>query len=60
MAPGARLAFTDLGKGTGSIGVPGNLARDYFPFAWAAGARIFSESWGSNSATYDGLAKGQP
>mmetsp|Transcript_31546 Transcript_31546/g.89554 ORF Transcript_31546/g.89554 Transcript_31546/m.89554 type:complete len:1752 (-) Transcript_31546:144-5399(-) len=60
MAPGAKLAFTDLGRTghNGGIGVPGNLSRDYFPFAWNFGARIFSESWGSDSATYDGLAQG--
>eukprot|EP00191_Tetraselmis_sp_GSL018_P024176 CAMPEP_0177623490 /NCGR_PEP_ID=MMETSP0419_2-20121207/28931_1 /TAXON_ID=582737 /ORGANISM="Tetraselmis sp., Strain GSL018" /LENGTH=1602 /DNA_ID=CAMNT_0019124047 /DNA_START=163 /DNA_END=4968 /DNA_ORIENTATION=- len=62
MAPGAKLAFTDLGvtgsDSGGGIGVPGNLRRDYFPYGWDAGARIFSESWGSDSTAYDALAKG--
>jgi len=62
MAPGAKLAFTDLGVSTAArgagIGVPSNLYRDYFPYPWGAGARIFSESWGSDSASYDALSRG--
>jgi hypothetical protein len=62
MAPAAKLAFTDLGVSSGArqagIGVPSNLHRDYFPYPWGAGARIFSESWGSNSAAYDALSRG--
>jgi len=57
MAPGAKLAFMDLSRGRASaVWTPGNLARSYFPRTYAAGARVHSDSWGSDVAVYDGLA----
>ena len=36
MAPGAKVAFQDLGTGTnGSIDAPDDLAREYFSYTYA-------------------------
>ncbi|KAK9815059.1 hypothetical protein WJX73_006174 [Symbiochloris irregularis] len=57
-APQAKIAFTDLGSGTsGSISVPSNLVAQYFPYPYARGARVHSDSWGTSSVVaYDSLA----
>ena len=44
-----------LGEATGGLAVPDDLAADMFPPGYAAGARIFSNSWGG-SYWYDGYA----
>eukprot|EP00624_Nannochloropsis_granulata_P000737 evm.model.NODE_12910_length_10155_cov_26.200590.2 len=49
-APGAKLAFFDVGFDTGSLSVPANFATRLFPPAYKAGARIFSNSWGTPAA----------
>ncbi|KAK9836281.1 hypothetical protein WJX81_001826 [Elliptochloris bilobata] len=57
MAPAAKLAFQDLGSGTsGSIDLPGDLAANYYPFSYTRGAHIHSDSWGTSTPDYDGLA----
>jgi hypothetical protein len=57
MAPGARLVFTDLGKGdSGRLYLPTSLS-DFFAFAYDRGARVHSDSWGGDLSTYDTLAR---
>ena len=58
MAPLAKVAFIDLGGGN-SHGVltPRELSRFYYPKTYEHGARIHSDSWGSDSPTYDILAE---
>lgn len=57
MAPGAKLAFQDLSSTRdGSVYTPGDLGDPYFGYAYAAGARVHSDSWGSDKYIYDGLA----
>lgn len=47
-APRARIAFFDIQDGTG-LNLPIPLDMAFFPFAYTAGARIHSNSWGSIS-----------
>ena len=72
MAPDAKLAFTDLAigragegkdrmersglKGGGTITVPGDMGGDYYCHTYAVGARVHSDSWGSESVEYDYMA----
>ncbi|KAL3130908.1 Signal peptide peptidase-like 2A [Trebouxia sp. C0009 RCD-2024] len=52
MAPMAKIAFQDLGSGAaGTISTPDDLANGYYK-----GARVHSDSWGTDSAAYDALA----
>ncbi|MBN2541942.1 S8 family serine peptidase [bacterium] len=57
-APLAKIAFQDIsttpGCGTNDAlnGIPLNLYTDYFPWAYNAGARIHSNSWGSTLSDY--------
>lgn len=48
MAPGAKLAFFDIGMNVAQqwLDVPEDLSKDLFPAAYAAGARVYSNSWG--------------
>ena len=58
MAPDAKLAFVSLGS-TGAendVFTPQSLASGYFPFTYAVGARVHSDSWGSSSTAYDYMA----
>ncbi|KAK9847309.1 hypothetical protein WJX84_004305 [Apatococcus fuscideae] len=58
MAPGAYMAFTDIGSGTsGSLGPPTVLSRDYYPFPYAVGSRVDSESWGTDVTSYDNMCR---
>jgi len=50
VAPGAKVAFFDVGFSTGDLSVPSNFATRLFPPGYKAGARIFSNSWGTPSA----------
>lgn len=50
VAPGAKLAFFDVGFSTGDLSVPSNFATRLFPPGYTAGARIFSNSWGTPAA----------
>ena len=51
MAKDAKLAFFDIGvAGAAGLRVPNDLARNMFPLAYTAGARIHTNSWGSNTA----------
>eukprot|EP00605_Chrysophyceae_sp_TOSAG23-4_P002672 GSChrysophyteH1.ASY1.ANO1.2948.1 assembled CDS len=55
MAKNAKISFFDIGdtsKGDGAIQLPGNIGNDMFKLQYGAGARIFSNSWGSESAQY--------
>lgn len=38
------------------VWTPSNLAVGYYPFTYAAGARVHSDSWGSAMTVYDSLA----
>jgi hypothetical protein len=54
MAPEARLAIIDLSKGAaGYVSAPDDLSDGYFKPTYAAGARIHSDSWGSDVIVYD-------
>ncbi|KAK9839424.1 hypothetical protein WJX81_001331 [Elliptochloris bilobata] len=56
-APDAKVAFTDLGDGTtNQINTRQDLADSYFPAAYAVGARVHSDSWGSETLEYDFMA----
>ena len=58
MAPKAKLAFFDIGQaGARGLSVPNDLARNMFPIAYTAGARIHTNSWGSNTAQYTSTAR---
>lgn len=46
MAPGAKLAFFDIGAKNGELLVPTDLSTYLFPSAHKAGARLHSNSWG--------------
>ncbi len=57
MAPAARLAFTDLGTGSGGrLFLPTSL-QDFYAFAYSRGARVHSDSWGGDLSIYDTLAR---
>ena len=56
-APGAKLAFDDVGDASGSLSsIPYDLATGLFPHSYATGARIHSDSWGSTATYYDTMA----
>jgi len=58
MAPAAKLAFFDIGEpGARGLRVPNDLARNMFPLAYTAGARIHTNSWGSNTAQYTATSR---
>lgn len=59
MAPEALLAFIDLGgrnNNTDAIFTPTELSTYYYPITYERGARIHSDSWGSDSPAYDNMA----
>lgn len=57
MAPHARVAFMDLGgDDSRSIYTPRELSKFYYPNTYERGARIHSDSWGSDSPVYDVLS----
>ncbi len=51
MAPGAQLIMQDVGSSSGLSGLSGDLT-DMFEQAYAVGARIHTNSWGSTTADY--------
>ena len=54
MAPGARMAFFDIGlAGESFLSVPSELESSMFPFAYDMGARLHSNSWGTNLNAYN-------
>ena len=52
VAPGARVAFFDVGDADGYLYTPDDLASGLFPSAAAAGAHIHSDSWGTDYNGY--------
>jgi hypothetical protein len=57
LAREARIVFTDLGVGSsGRLYLPSDLS-SYYSFAHNLGARVHSDSWGGDSATYDVLSR---
>ena len=52
VAKHARIAFTDLGGSNGGFRVPTNLGDDYFAYAYEAGARTHTDSWGRADFSY--------
>ena len=48
----AKIAFYDGGKPNGALAFPSNMQLKFFPPGYDAGARVFSNSWGSNFNTY--------
>jgi hypothetical protein len=59
VAPGVKLAVFDAGSSTGILTFPSNLNKRLFPPGYMAGARIFSNSWASNTAAYTYLDTGE-
>lgn len=55
MAPNAKLVMQDVGGASGLSGLQGDL-NDMFLQAYSAGARIHSDSWGTESSNYDSTA----
>jgi hypothetical protein len=53
MADGAKLAFFDIGDSNENLYVPSDLNTDLLAVMYAAGARVFSNSWGSSVNAYD-------
>ena len=50
MAPAAQLTVLSMGPNSGTgLSVPADLVADVFTDAYADGARIHSNSWGSNN-----------
>jgi len=58
-AYGARVAFTDIGPGCSPYyDVPVPLDTAYYPWSYAVGARVHSDSWGSSSdGSYSSLSQ---
>ena len=57
MAPGAKLAFMDLSSGNSDVvWTPGDLGNSYFQRTFSMGARVHSDSWGSDLTVYDSMA----
>lgn len=48
----AKIAFSDVGAGGGSLSLPSDMTATMFPWAYNAGVRIHSNSWGSSTNTY--------
>jgi len=55
-APLAKIAFDDVASSDGTISVPVDLGIDLFPHSYAAGARVYSISWGTTAIFYDTMA----
>jgi hypothetical protein len=56
-APGAKIAFDDVGDSSGSLtGIPYDLYEGLFPHSYAAGARLHSNSWGIEDSYYDTMS----
>lgn len=51
MAPLARIAFTDIGGSSDGLVLPTNL-QDIYQWAYNAGARIHTSSWGQSTGGY--------
>ncbi len=49
MARDAHIAFYDVGKADSELVFPIDLERDMFMWAFMAGARVHSNSWGGGS-----------
>lgn len=57
MAPDAKIVFFDIGKtGTAALTTPTNVDTDMFELMYVYGARVFSNSWGSEDNTYSGTS----
>jgi hypothetical protein len=57
VAKHAQIAFTDLGGVGGSFRTPANLGDAYYKYAYEAGARIHTDSWGRADFTYSSQAR---
>lgn len=51
MAPAGKVAFFDIGKDGDALEIPDDL-NELFQAQYDSGARIFSNSWGSNASYY--------
>lgn len=57
MVPDSKIAFFDIGQsGDPNLDTPLNLETGLFNKLYASGARVFSNSWGSESNEYDSYA----
>lgn len=59
MAPGAKLAFTDLGLSYGDQRglIAPQTMEEYYEYAYGLGARVHSDSWGGLSTAYTRSAR---
>jgi len=59
MAPGAKLAFTDLGLSYGDQRglIAPETMEEYYEYAYGLGARLHSDSWGGLSTAYTRSAR---
>ncbi|GIL86597.1 hypothetical protein Vretimale_11512 [Volvox reticuliferus] len=56
-APAAKIAFMDLSRGNSDgVWTPGDLYRSYFNLTYRIGARVHSDSWGSELTAYDSMS----
>ncbi|GLI67662.1 hypothetical protein VaNZ11_011914 [Volvox africanus] len=56
-APAAKIAFLDLSRGNSEgVWTPGDLYRSYFNLTYRMGARVHSDSWGSELTAYDSMS----
>ena len=52
-APRAKLSFDDISGDGENLTAPDDLNAQLFPHAYAAGARVYSISWGTDYTGYD-------
>ncbi len=57
MAPDAKLVFSDISNDETLGGLPDDLASDYFPLPYSLGARVRSDSWGTDDSFYTESAR---
>ncbi|EKX33764.1 hypothetical protein GUITHDRAFT_90664, partial [Guillardia theta CCMP2712] len=56
-APEAKLSFDDISSDGSSLWLPDDLNTDLFPHAFAVGANLHSNSWGSSTSAYTSTAQ---
>ena len=62
MVSEAKLAFFDIGDAEegnagGNLQVPGDINTDMFSIMYTSGARVFTNSWGTSTNTYDSYSQ---
>ncbi|SPQ95632.1 subtilisin [Plasmodiophora brassicae] len=57
MAPNSKIAFFDIGHSDGTLTIPDDLTSPFLGWAYVAGARIHSNSWGVSTPYYTANAR---